>query len=354
MNTLTENHRYLLSMLLTVLIVAISIFVVHRFIPSLLWAGIILMMTYPLYDRWHIICRGNDTWAAFTFTILVSIVIFFPLLWLIKVVAHEAHAFISFFVDSNSKGVSPPEVLTSLPWVGKEVHLFWLDQHFDQPDGLKAYLSRLNIDVSSATNVVKVVGAVLFHKSIQVGFTLLSLFFFYRDEKILVKQIDKVGMNCLGRRWSHFAYQLPNALFGTVNGTVLVGIGVGLIMGLVYWGMGFPTPSLAGFFTGLAAMIPFAVPFVFVIVAFFIWMAGSLLKAIVLLIIGTVVMFIADHFVKPVLIGGTTQLHFLAVLFGLLGGVETLGLIGLFLGPMIMVLFMTLWRELQHDIEETC
>ena len=58
-------------------------------------------------------------------------------------------------------------------------------------------------------------------------------------------------------------------------------------------------------------------------------------------------MFVADHFVKPVLIGGTTQLHFLAVLFGLLGGVETLGIIGLFLGPMVMVLFMTLWRELQ-------
>jgi predicted PurR-regulated permease PerM len=57
-------------------------------------------------------------------------------------------------------------------------------------------------------------------------------------------------------------------------------------------------------------------------------------------------MFIADHFVKPVLIGGTTRLPFLAVLFGLLGGVETLGLIGLFLGPMIMVLFMTLWRQL--------
>ena len=154
-------------------------------------------------------------------------------------------------------------------------------------------------------------------------------------------------MSCLGGRWSHFSAQLPKTLQGTVNGTVLVGFAVGLIMGLIYCFLGFPAPTIAGFFTSLAAMIPFVVPVIFILVAGFIWLSGSLIKAIILLAIGTIVMFIADHFVKPVLIVGTTKLHFLAVLFGLLGGVETLGLIGLFLGPMIMVLFMTLWRELQ-------
>jgi predicted PurR-regulated permease PerM len=58
-------------------------------------------------------------------------------------------------------------------------------------------------------------------------------------------------------------------------------------------------------------------------------------------------MFVADHFIKPVLIGGAIQLPFLAVLFGILGGVETLGLLGLFVGPVIMVLFITLWYESQ-------
>ena len=353
MNILTENHRTLLSMLLTAIIICISIFVVHRFIPSLLWAGIIMMMTYPLYLKWHKICRFNDMWSAFSFTTLVSLIIFFPLLWLISVVLHESHTFINYLIAINNKGIPPPELLRSLPGVGHELNDFWLNNHFDKADGLKSYLSKLNIDISSISFYAKTVGVVVVHKSVQIGFTLLSLFFFYRDGEILIKQVDKVGSNCLGKRWSHFVDQLPNALSGTVNGTVLVGLGVGIIMGLVYWILGFPAPTLAGFFTSLAAMIPFVVPVIFIIVAFVIWLSGSLLKAFILLLIGTVVMFIADHFVKPVLIGGTTQLHFLAVLFGLLGGVETLGLIGLFLGPMIMVLFMTLWRELQHE-EEDC
>ena len=58
-------------------------------------------------------------------------------------------------------------------------------------------------------------------------------------------------------------------------------------------------------------------------------------------------MFVADHFIKPVMIGGAIELPFLAVLFGILGGVETLGLLGLFIGPMVMVSFITLWQESQ-------
>lgn len=346
----TEGHRYLLSILLTVLIVAVSIFIVHRFIPSLLWAGIIMMMTYPLYIKWHQYCRAQDMWAAFSFTTLVSLIIFFPLLWIVTVFVHEAHVFMTYIIDLNSAGISTPEPLAALPIVGKEIKAFWLT-HFSKPGGLKQYLSQLNIDMSAISYYAKAIGVSLFHRSVQVGFTLLSLFFFYRDGHKLIEQLNKVGENCLGHRWSHFAYQLPNALQGTVNGTVVVGVGVGVIMGLVYWSLDFPAPTLAAFFTALAAMIPFVVPIVFLVVALMIFLSGALFKAVLLLIIGTIVMFIADHFIKPVLIGGTTQLHFLAVLFGLLGGVETLGLIGLFLGPMVMVLFMTLWRELQYDPE---
>ncbi len=54
---------------------------------------------------------------------------------------------------------------------------------------------------------------------------------------------------------------------------------------------------------------------------------------------------IADHFVRPVLIGGATRLPFLWVLIGILGGVETPGLLGLFIGPATMAVLVMLWRE---------
>ena len=65
--------------------------------------------------------------------------------------------------------------------------------------------------------------------------------------------------------------------------------------------------------------------------------------------IGFLLIFVADHFIRPALIGGATRLPFLWVLIGILGGVETLGLIGLFVGPAVMAILVMLWREfLEH------
>ena len=60
---------------------------------------------------------------------------------------------------------------------------------------------------------------------------------------------------------------------------------------------------------------------------------------------GMLVLFVADHAVRPTLIGGATRLPFLWVLLGILGGVESFGLLGLFLGPAVMAVLVLLWRE---------
>ena len=69
--------------------------------------------------------------------------------------------------------------------------------------------------------------------------------------------------------------------------------------------------------------------------------------------LGFVVLFIADHFLRPIMIGGATKLPFLWVLLGILGGVETLGLLGLFLGPAIMAALVLLWREVMPPRDDT-
>jgi predicted PurR-regulated permease PerM len=66
-------------------------------------------------------------------------------------------------------------------------------------------------------------------------------------------------------------------------------------------------------------------------------------------VLGLVVTFVADHFVRPVIIGGATRLPFLWVLLGILGGVETFGIIGLFVGPVVMSVLIQLWRDWADD-----
>jgi predicted PurR-regulated permease PerM len=61
-------------------------------------------------------------------------------------------------------------------------------------------------------------------------------------------------------------------------------------------------------------------------------------------IAGMIVLFIADHFVRPVIIGGAARLPFLWVLLAILGGIESFGLLGIFLGPALMAALVAIWR----------
>jgi predicted PurR-regulated permease PerM len=131
----------------------------------------------------------------------------------------------------------------------------------------------------------------------------------------------------------------------TVNGLVLVGLAEGVLLGIGYQFAGVPSAVLWAAATGVLAIIPFGAPLAFGAVALLLLYQGNTAAAIAIVALGAVVLFVADHFVRPTIIGNATKLPFLAVLLGILGGVETLGLIGLFVGPVAMTLFVTLWHE---------
>jgi predicted PurR-regulated permease PerM len=158
-------------------------------------------------------------------------------------------------------------------------------------------------------------------------------------------QVLTASARLFGPRGERVARQMVASVHGTVDGLVLVGLGVGVVLGIVYYFAGVPHPVLLGALTAVAAMIPFGAPLVFGAAALVLIAAGSVVPAAVVVVAGFVVTFAADHFVRPALIGGTTQLPFLWVLLGILGGVETFGLLGLFLGPAVMAALILLWRE---------
>ncbi len=158
-------------------------------------------------------------------------------------------------------------------------------------------------------------------------------------------QLQRASARAFGPGGERVGRQMIASVHGTVDGLVLVGLGEGFILGIGYLVTGVPHPTLFGLFTAIAAMLPFGASLVFGIAALILLTQGSVVSAIIIGVLGFVVTFVADHFIRPTLIGSATRLPFLWVLLGILGGVETWGLLGLFLGPAIMAALMLLWRE---------
>jgi predicted PurR-regulated permease PerM len=344
---MNENHRDLISILVTLLIIASTVFVAYRFFLPLAWAAVIAIVSWPIYlhlERW---LGKREILAATLLTLLITCVVAIPLFWVLVIIVKETRLLINFLIAANTYGEPSPGWLDNLPWVGGYLKNWW-QETLGAPQGISNLFASGTLgNLKPLNEFLRKLGIQLAHRGFIFSFMIMCLFFFYKDGKRLVHQINNIGHYCLGTRWYLYAKTVPGTLKATVNGLVLVGIAVGILMGISYTIVGMPAPALLGAITAILAMIPFGAPTGFGIVTLTLIAQGHALSGIAIFAWGAFVMFVADHFVRPNLIGGSVQLPFLAVLIGILGGVETMGLIGLFIGPAIMVLFVTLWREPQ-------
>lgn len=329
---------------LAALLVGLGFWTLHRYITALVWAPILAIAVWPLYQRattrWPP-GRANILWPS-VFTAAIALLFIIPLIMVAVQAAHEIHGIYSTLDRARSEGIPPPDWMHRLPLASEAATSWWQD-NLANPDHAKALLKR-----AQATELVSnsgELGANIAHRVVLFLFTLLTLFFLFRDGDTLTEQMRRASSRAFGPAGERIGRQIVNSVHGTVDGLVLVGLGVGFIMGVGYEIAGVPHPTLFGLFTAIAAMVPLAAPVVFGIAAITLLMGGSVAWAIAIFAMGVVVTFIADHFVRPGLIGSATRLPFLWVLLGILSGVETWGLLGLFLGPAVMAALMLLWRE---------
>lgn len=337
------NQRAALLVLTTVL-VGLGFWVLRHFLPALAWAGVLAIGSWPLYSRFRRLLPPrlqSSLWAPLAFTLLVGIVFLLPLTLFAIEVGREVLVLVHHAGAIEQSGLAPPDWLANLPF--GSYALEWWQRNLGDPQAARELLGR--VDRSVLLEWTRSVGLQLFGRSTILVFTLLALFFLYRDGLTLVHQLASFAGRAFGPPGERLGGQVIAAIRGTVDGLVLVGLGEGVLLGIGYAVVGLPHALLLGAITCVLAMIPFGAPIIFGLGGLILLAQSSVGAAIGLVIYGVVVTFIADHFVRPGLIGGTTRLPFLWVLLGILGGVESFGLLGLFVGPAIMAALIALWRE---------
>jgi predicted PurR-regulated permease PerM len=322
-------------------LLAIGTWIIWDFLPALAWAVVVAIAIWPLFERSRL-RHWNNTAAAAEATLLIGLVVIVPLIVLGIEIGHEAVATVQWIRAAEREGIPAPEWVMRLPLIGGYVSDWWLS---NLSDPLEAANLLGRIDRSWLIEWTRVLGVQLFHRLTILVFTFLTLFFLFRDGVRLVQQASVVVDRFFGATGTRLGPQVLIAVRATVNGLVLVGFGEGLLLGVAYAISGLPRPVLLGALTGILATVPFGAPLVFGLGALFLFSQSQTEAAVALLVFGSLVVFVADHFLRPILIGGAARLPFLWVLLGIFGGLESFGLLGLFLGPTIMAVLLALWRE---------
>lgn len=319
-----------------------GILTLRDFLPALIWAVIFAIAIWPSYTRFA--ARWPQHRKALLPAVAVVIVLLgfvIPLVLIAIPLIHDAHAMVDYLATVQRTGVGTPDWLFHLPFSDRLVQLW--QQQLGQPGQLSVLAGHTM--QGGVLGLARAIGGQAIHRSMLLGFMLVALFFLLRDGESVAAQLRIGATRAFGPAGENVGRQMILSVHGTVDGLVLVGLGMGVLIGIGYWAAGVPQPVLFGLVTALLAMIPFGAPLCVYVAGAVLLAGGHYVAAIALVGWGLGVIFVADHVVRPVLIGGATRLPFVWVLLGVLGGVETWGLVGLFMGPAIMAALTLLWRE---------
>lgn len=332
-------------------IVALGAWVLLSFLPLLAWAVVVAISTWPIYQRLLISkeLHGKVTWGAVGLTLLIGVAILGPvgygLVWLLD----DAESFGQFLMDAQKAGIPPPDWLEAMPMMGEWAKQRWLEA-FGTPEASNATLHWLG--TGGAVAYTKDFAGQLFHRFISFLIFLLILLFVYQHGDSLARQVQASSRKIFGEVGVRYTIHAAAAVRGTVNGMMLVGVGKGLLMGAGYAVAGLSHPAILGALTGVFALIPFAAKLIFGACSLVLLAENHIPEAIGLFIYGMVLTFITDNYIRPALIGGAVRLHFIWTLLGIFGGMEAMGLLGLFLGPTLLAVLMSIWRDWLEDLEK--
>jgi predicted PurR-regulated permease PerM len=338
----TAVHLTQMRVLVGLLTLA-GLWIARSFLLQLAWAVTLAIALWPLYRR--LVPKrpvsGHRVLAPLAFPLATALVLILPLVVVIVEAARDSQAALQWVGQAQRTGLPPPDWLGHLPF-GARATLFW-QTHLGSPQAASALLGRL--DAGAVASWTGAVAAQVASRSMFFLVTLLAFFLILRDGERLAANAVGTARRFYGEFGERFVWRLGEAVRGAVNGTVLVAIGEGTLIGLGYWVANVPRPVLFTVATIAFAMLPFGAWAAFGLASIVLLTQGHVVAAIALFVFGAAIMLVGDNLVQPALIGNAVELPFFWTFVATFGGLETFGLVGLFVGPAVMAALFLVWKE---------
>lgn len=338
-------YRRVFGLAMAVLLGLLLFRIVHPFLAPIAWAMFLAFLLHPVQRKLNARFRGREGAAAFVLTIVTLLLFVGPLSVLGGVFAAQARVLVlsaqewaqRLRIDSLSDLATLPFAQRSLAWIEQNVAV--------SADQLRQWIAA---GAQRVLEPLASMGGQVFLGALGTvaSFTvmLFVLFFFLRDgERMADATLRLVPLP--QERKARLLVQMQDVTRAVVFGTVATALLQGLLVGVGFAIAGLPSPVVFGVIAAVLSVVPFGgTALVWGPAAIWLFVDQQVGYAIFLSVWGAAVVGLADNFVKPLLISGRAEVPTLAVFIGVLGGLAAFGLVGLFLGPLVIALVIALLR----------
>ncbi len=324
----------------------------HPFVFPVLWAVILAHLCFPLHTRLTAWLRGRESYSAALLTLAALALVVVPLVVLSVMLLKEAGSAdraVREWIASG--GVQQlPDRLSGLP--GGNAAREWLERFTGRESDLEQFVlssakTFSQFIVGELSDLVRNIFMLVADFLVMV----FTLFFFFKDGRLWLASLYSL----IPLEASHkdkILVRLDQTIRAVVKGIVLTAIAQGLLAGAAYAVLGVPFPMVLMALTILLAPLPFGgTALIWAPVAAYLLWAGSVGKGLVMLAWGIGVVSTIDQILKPLFIGQGAQIPVMLLTFSVLGGLAVYGILGLFLGPILVGLFLTalqIYRDEYH------
>jgi predicted PurR-regulated permease PerM len=317
------------------------VLVLLPFMSSLLWAAILAFTTWPLFERLRIHLHLRRSPAAGVMVALTAVMVVLPLV--IATPSADDVSLLRKMIEASVHAGLPtaPAWVDGIPFVGPSFTAIWNSWAADISEMLQAFRPYVGLLLEGGFDLLLGItrGVLLFVLALFVAF------FFYIYGEPIAERLTDLLRRIAGAR----ADRLIAVTGATVRGVVYGILGTAVIQGILtafgLWISGVPRPVLLGAVAGFLAVLPIGAPLVWIPAALWLLAGRHLGWGIFLAIYGVIAVSGADSVIRPWFIARGAQLPFVLTVLGVLGGALTFGLLGIFLGPVLLGVGYTLVNE---------
>jgi predicted PurR-regulated permease PerM len=320
--------------------------VLWPFLSAILWAIVLTFTTWPIYSRLLARLGGRRTLAALVMMIATLLILVGPFVIVGFSIADDVSnltAAVRHWMDAGLP--DPPAWVRRIPLVGSSLASYWSALAGDT----RRLLGELKQFVEPAGKLLLTWGLVLAGGALELTLSILVAFFLYRDGAWLAGRANLGAQRIAGEHGSRLLDLAGRTVRAVVYGILGTALVQGVLAGIGYLVVRVPGAIVLAMLTFFLSVLPFGPPLIWIPVTIWLFYKVSIGWGIFMLIWGILISS-TDNVVKPWLISQGSDLPFILIFFGVIGGAMTFGLVGVFLGPTLLAVG---YRVLQEWLKTT-